>query len=86
MRRDAALLSPNVARARSQLAGVTTVEKPAGPTIGSKKVRRYNEGVEAQQAGDLETAMAKFLEAGEADPEFSPAFTGIATQAFSLKR
>ncbi len=60
---------------------VTTVEKPARPTVGSKKVRRYNEGVEAQQAGDLEGAMAKFREAVEADPEFAPAFTGIATVA-----
>lgn len=60
---------------------VTTVDEPAGPMVGSKKARRYNEGVEAQQAGDLETAMAKFLEATEADPEFAPAFTGIATVA-----
>ena len=27
----------------------TTVERPAAPTIASRKVRRYNEGVEAQQ-------------------------------------
>jgi tetratricopeptide (TPR) repeat protein len=60
---------------------VTTVEKPAGPMVGSKKARRYNEGVEAQQAGNLEGAMAKFREAVEADPEFAPAFTGIATVA-----
>ena len=60
---------------------VTTVEKPSGPTLGSKKLRRYNEGVEAQQAGDLEGAMAKFREAVEADPEFALAFTGIATVA-----
>jgi tetratricopeptide (TPR) repeat protein len=44
-------------------------------------VRRYNEGVEAQQAGDLEGAMAMFREAAEIDPEFAPAFTGIATVA-----
>lgn len=60
---------------------VTKVEKPAGPTVGSKKLRRYNEGVEAQQAGDLEGAMAMFREAAAADPEFAPAFTGIATVA-----
>jgi tetratricopeptide (TPR) repeat protein len=59
----------------------TTVDRPAAPTIASKKVRRYNDGVEAQQAGDLEGAMAKFREAAEIDPEFAPAFTGIATVA-----
>ena len=63
---------------------VTTVEKPAVPTTASKKVRRYNEGVEAQQTGDLEGAMMKFREAAEADPEFAPAFTGIATVAMEL--
>jgi len=59
----------------------TTVERPAAPTITSRKVRRYNEGVEAQQAGDLDGAMANFHEAAEIDPEFAPAFTGIATVA-----
>jgi len=60
---------------------VKKVEKPAGPTVGSKKIRRYNEGVEAQQAGDLEGAMAMFRESAAEDPEFAPAFTGIATVA-----
>jgi tetratricopeptide (TPR) repeat protein len=59
----------------------TTVERPAAPTIASRKVRRYNEGVEAQQAGDLSGAMAMFQEAAEIDSEFAPAFTGIATVA-----
>jgi len=59
----------------------TTVERPAAPIITSRKVRRYNEGVEAQQAGDLEGAMASFREAAEIDPKFTPAFTGIATVA-----
>jgi tetratricopeptide (TPR) repeat protein len=56
-------------------------ETPAAPTLASRKVRRYNEGVEAQQEGDLEGAMAMFREAAEIDPEFAPAFTGIATVA-----
>jgi len=59
----------------------TTVERPAAPTIASRKVRRYNDGVEAQQAGDLEGAIVMFREAAEIDPEFAPAFTGIATVA-----
>jgi len=56
-------------------------ETPAAPTLASRKVRRYNEGVEAQQEGDFEGAMAMFREAAEIDPEFAPAFTGIATVA-----
>jgi tetratricopeptide (TPR) repeat protein len=56
-------------------------ETPAAPTLASRKVRRYNEGVEAQQEGNLEGAMAMFREAAEIDPEFAAAFTGIATVA-----
>jgi tetratricopeptide (TPR) repeat protein len=72
-------LSPVGAAVASDTA--TTVERPAAPTLASRKVRRYNEGVEAQQAGDLEGAMTMFREAAEIDPEFVPAFTGIATVA-----
>lgn len=54
---------------------------PTGPTLASRKVRRYNEGVEAQQEGDLEGAMEMFREAVEIDPGFAPAYTGIATVA-----
>jgi tetratricopeptide (TPR) repeat protein len=56
-------------------------ETPAAPTLASRKVRRYNEGVEAQQEGDLDGAMAMFREAAEIDPEFAPAYAGIATVA-----
>jgi len=49
--------------------------------IGSKALRTYNEGVEAQNAGDLDTAMAKFSEASELDPEMEPAFTQVAAVA-----
>ena len=54
---------------------------PTGPTLARPKVRRYNEGVEAQQEGDLDAAMAAFREAVEIDPGFAPAYTGIATVA-----
>jgi len=60
---------------------VVTTDQPAGPLVGSKAAVRYNQGVELQQAGDLEGAIAKFREAAEADPEFAPAYTGIATVA-----
>jgi tetratricopeptide (TPR) repeat protein len=60
---------------------VVKTEQPAGPMIGSKEAVRYNQGVELQQAGDLDGAKAKFREAAEADPDFAPAYTGIATVA-----
>jgi tetratricopeptide (TPR) repeat protein len=49
--------------------------------LGSKALRTYNEGVDAQNADDLDTAMAKFKEAAELDPEMEPAFTQIAAVA-----
>jgi tetratricopeptide (TPR) repeat protein len=60
-------------------------ETPAAPTLASRKVRRYNEGVEAQQEGDLEGAIAMFREAAEIDPDFAPAYTGIATVAMEQR-
>ncbi len=41
----------------------------------------YNEGVEAQQAGDLETAAKKYAEAASINPELAAAHTSLAAVA-----
>ena len=45
----------------------------------------FNEGVDAIQAGDHATALAKFQEAAAADPEFQEAYRGIAASALELQ-
>ncbi|RMF78004.1 MAG: hypothetical protein D6739_12185, partial [Nitrospirae bacterium] len=60
--------------------GAPEAGAPPAPARGAIKV--YNEGVEAQQAGDLDTAEAKYREALEADPKLSAAHTSIAAVRF----
>jgi len=72
-------LSPSGVAAESK--AVMTTEQKEATRFGSKHVLLYNEGVEAQQAGDYELAMTKFRASAEADPSFVPALTGIATLA-----
>jgi tetratricopeptide (TPR) repeat protein len=50
-----------------------------------RELRRYNEGVELQKAGDLDGAMAKYRESAETNGTFAPAFTGIAMVAIEQK-
>ena len=48
---------------------------------GSRAVRTFNEGVEAQQLGDYDAAEAKYREAAELDPELAAAHTALAALA-----
>jgi tetratricopeptide (TPR) repeat protein len=67
----------------AEVAG-TQPEQPAGPAPGqrvSRVVAVYNEGVEAQQLGDLATAAAKFQEAAELDNDLAAPHTALATVA-----
>ncbi len=54
----------------------------AAPAPARGAIRIYNEGVEAQQAGDLETAEARYRKALEEDPKLSAAHTSIAAVRF----
>ncbi len=75
----------------------TAVEDTTAPTaevdqhISPEDSRRmaaipiFNEGVDAIQANDHDTAIAKFQEAAALDPEFSEAYRGIAASALELK-
>jgi tetratricopeptide (TPR) repeat protein len=44
---------------------------------GNRAVRFYNEGVEAQQAGDLDLAAQRFKAAAELDPDLAAAHTAL---------
>jgi tetratricopeptide (TPR) repeat protein len=76
-------LSPSGQSSKGE--AVKTADEISSLRGGSRNVRLYNEGVEAQQAGDLETAMANFKASIEADPSFAPAHTGLATAAMEVK-
>jgi tetratricopeptide (TPR) repeat protein len=54
---------------------------PADAGGGSRVVRTFNEGVEAQRLGDLELAETKYREAAELDPELAAAHTALAAVA-----
>ena len=45
----------------------------------------FNEGVDALQANDHATALAKFQEAAVLDPDFQEAYRGVAASALELK-
>jgi tetratricopeptide (TPR) repeat protein len=57
----------------------------AGGGGGNRAVRTYNEGVEAQNLGDLDTAVAKYREAAAIDPELGAAHTALAVVALVRK-
>jgi tetratricopeptide (TPR) repeat protein len=66
-----------------QVAGAR--EGEAGAADGqrvSRVVEVYNQGVEAQQLGDLETATAKYREAAKISPELAAPRTAVAAVAF----
>jgi len=75
----------------------TAVEDSTAPTaevdqhVSPEDARRmaaipiFNEGVDAIQANDHDTALAKFQEAAAADPEFQEAYRGIAASALEVK-
>lgn len=44
---------------------------------GNRAIRFYNEGVQAQQAGDLDLAARRFKEAAELDPDLTQAYTAL---------
>ena len=50
----------------------------AGGGGGSRVVRTFNEGVEAQRMGDLDLAVAKYRQAAEMDPELAAPHTALA--------
>jgi len=45
---------------------------------GDKKLRLYNEGADAQNSGDFDTALAKYQEVLTIDDRFAVAYTGMA--------
>jgi tetratricopeptide (TPR) repeat protein len=53
----------------------------AAAGAGGRAVRTYNEGVEAQNLGDLDTAVAKYREAAAIDPQLGTAHTALAVVA-----
>lgn len=53
----------------------------AGTGGGGKAVRIYNEGVEAQQQGDLDLAAEKYRQAAEANPGLAAPHTALAAVA-----
>ncbi|MFQ5350999.1 MAG: carboxypeptidase regulatory-like domain-containing protein, partial [Thermoanaerobaculia bacterium] len=62
-----------------------TVQGPAFVEVQAPGSRVYNEGAKAFNNGDVETALAKFREAGELNPELAEAFQGQAMIHWSRK-
>lgn len=62
-------------------ASTATGETGAGAGGGSRAIRTYNEGAEAQRQGDLDLAAERYREAAKMNPELATAHTALATVA-----
>jgi len=58
----------------------------AAPTSASRAITTYNEGVDAQAAGDLDLAETRFKDAAALDPTLAAAFTGLAGVAMQRQQ
>lgn len=63
-----------------------TGSNAAASTGGDRAVTTYNEGVDAQSAGDLDLAETRFREAANLDPTLAAAFTGLAGVAMQREQ
>jgi len=63
---------------------VLTSDEKKETRAGARNIILYNQGIEAQTAGDLETALERLRASIELDPEFAPAYDGLAAVALKL--
>ncbi len=61
------------------------VEAPQEPTAEEKAVVAFNEGAEASQMGDMETAKKKMLEAATFNPQLTVAHSALAGMLYADK-
>ena len=61
------------------------VESPQEPTAEEKAVVAFNEGAEASQMGDMETAKKKMLEAATFNPQLTVAHSALAGMLYADK-
>ena len=61
------------------------VEAPQEPTAEEKAVVAFNEGAEASQMGDMETAKRKMLEAATLNPQLTVAHSALAGMLYTDK-
>jgi len=61
------------------------VETPQEPTTEEKAVVAFNEGAEASQMGDMETAKRKMLEAATLNPQLTVAHSALAGMLYADK-
>lgn len=61
------------------------VETPQEPTAEEKAVVAFNEGAEASQMGDMETAKRKMLEAATLNPQLTVAHSALAGMLYADK-
>ena len=61
------------------------VETPQEPTAEEKAVVAFNEGAEASQMGDMETAKKKMLEAATLNPQLTVAHSALAGMLYADK-
>ena len=79
-RKDFQMLSDAEAIKRGMVAVV-----PREPTAEEKAVLVFNEGAEASQMGDMETAKAKMIEAAALDPQLWVAHSALAAMLYTDK-
>ena len=69
------------------LSGLSVTLAPAGEISEAREqaIPVFNEGVTALEAGDQQTALEKFLQASDIDPDFAEASTAAAAIAMELE-